>query len=321
MKLCLSLLALLALGALALVAQVKISDLPLKATWSTNTFIEVADMDAATNKSGKVLLTNLNLWTASNNLLFPSSSSAKLYTAASGLPYWLATTNLQWRTNVVFTNLASGMVDLWTCPTGYRAFFVTSFINATTNTSAVSFRFSLKTNSIYYPFSTSNGSASTNGTGFNLPTFFFDPGDVLAVNTGAAGLNLRMHLMLFPTNVPVFSPRLYTLASGTNYVYTAPADKHAFTAGTPPQFINVLSAGQVFYINGSGGARVVSWHIVPAGGVADISNQIAKLTATAGNNGNTPIAFTFEPGESLVCNIDSSAGTTNIVWLTIYENP
>ncbi len=223
-------------------------------------------------------------------------------------------------TNIFRSNLSAGITDLFTVPAG-RRFMLMSITASTTNlTSTTSFSL-LKTNSVYYRYS--NSSSVTTNFPQSLATSsdntLLEPGEIIAVTNSLAGVNAILFGLLFPTNSNIYTPRVLSLTSGNNTLYTCPSGKCAVgmpmagnsSAANPNLFI--------FYANDSGASRTNSLYVVPSGGVADSSNVVWRKIIANTSTASQPCGLLF-PGDSIVMSTDSTAAN-NWLRVTVSEIP
>jgi len=230
-------------------------------------------------------------------------------------------------TNIRSANLGVGTTDLITVPAGKRLLVASCHVT-TTNAAAGAVYLQLKTNSVYYRFSAS-GTPAVGAqllVGVYSETFLFEPGEGLSISNATAGANVYANGFLFPTNLNVYSPRLFTVGL-TNLLYTCPAGKCAVglpglsTLFTTTRDISGNPGLTATYINDSGSSRTPTFYLVPSGDSPSGFN--AQLTASiADKSRQIYIAGggVLFPGDSLACALDATTATQ---WLrtTVVEIP
>jgi len=222
-------------------------------------------------------------------------------------------------TNIRSSLIASNTVDIFTVPAG-RRFLASQISGGTTNGSTTAYML-IKTNGVYYRF----GGNVTLASNFTLglltsgQNFIFEAGETIAVNTTLVGANIFLCGFLFPNNLPVYSPRVTSLASGLNTIYTCPVGKCAVAMTFPTQAVVASPSLFLEYVNDSGTSRTISVYAVPSGGSADNSNKMKTVSVADKSLGTSP-GFVLFPGDSLVIGTDASTATQ---WarLTVAEIP
>jgi len=247
----------------------------------------------------------------------PSTSSQVLY---YGGQYGFGASGIT-PTNLMVSNMASGTTDIYTVPAAKR-FLIDDITVVTTNATSTTIYALLKTNGVYYRWNGNGSFTSAGGLTLNgVPgsNFFLEAGESIAVNATLPGVNVTVIGLLFPTNAPVYTPRLLTLSAGNNTLYTCPPGKCAVNM-TFPNMVAV-GKGQLFgtYINDSGVSRTLVFYRVPSGGTPGNDNFTFSAIATDKTAKGIQIAPLF-PGDSIVINTDAS---TSSQWarITVAEIP
>lgn len=213
-------------------------------------------------------------------------------------------------------NIASGDVDLYTCPTGRKALiYALGLFNPTIG--AITYISQLVIGATRYRISANNSlgpGAHGNTLGANT-TVLLNATDKFGVNTTALGLNITVAVIEFDMAFPIQRAQLLALTGGTpDTLYTCPPGKTAvpFVLSAVPQITSGL------YSNASGAGRTIAFWQVPSGGTAGDTNKV--LAATPANNAiaNPNLDAPLAAGDKL--QIQSDAGTaTQIVWANILE--
>ena len=219
---------------------------------------------------------------------------------------------------IIGSNLSTGNNDLYTVPSGKRlAIYGSNLYN--TSIGNIVWYMTAKISGTYYRLVT-NSTASTGAVSAGgAVTFILEAGEILSVNTATNnGANVNVRAVLFDDSIPIYSSRLLALAVGDNTVYTVPSGKSAI-------LINALmgidqgNSNSFFYVNSSGGARTIYWHVVPTGQAVGSGYQ---MTASASVNDATrsTLQGTVSLTDGDFVNINTDANTaTQIAWVNVME--
>lgn len=207
---------------------------------------------------------------------------------------------------------ATGDVDVYTVPTGYK-FHVVSAIaqNGTTGTLSHNFKWTAYISGAYRSLSTlttSLGAGSSN----TMSNIILEAGEKLAINRSATGLKLLVKGILFSDSVPAYSPRI-TSVGLTNTLYTAPSGVTAVGFGTNyPVIFNVS--------NYTGSSRSYQFYVIPNGGSATSATAITTSTSVSTSNAtSTSSSHWLAAGDSLYFT-SSSTASGQFAWTTVYEH-
>jgi hypothetical protein len=212
--------------------------------------------------------------------------------------------------------MASGTTDIYTVGVGKRL-FVAMVMYQNASGSGITFSVNAKISGTYYRI-TNDTTLSTGNLNASNPYFVFEAGESIAITTTGSGGSVYVYGVLYDSSVPFYSPRLTTLASGDNTLYTAQAGITALPL-SPFGFLTV--GGHTFYSNASGGVRNVQWYQVPSGSSVGTSTQILFTTGVNNNAINNFARYTnLGPGDSIVINTNA-ATATQFAWMTIMERP
>jgi len=215
--------------------------------------------------------------------------------------------------SLVASNVPSGNLDLYTVPAGFRGTYLAATFGGSTNATTITYYPTVLTNGTRWRIS-SNSTITTNSLSTFTTTFVYDANETVAWNFNNTGLNLHALFMVWPTNIPIYSSKVFNPGAGNNTVYTVPAGKTALPVGTS-------SIGSQFllptYVNDSGVTRTTIWYFATTGQAID---QLTLFrNAQVGNLSISQLQITpLASGSSITLNLD--AGTTSqIVWVSVFE--
>ena len=216
------------------------------------------------------------------------------------------------------SNLATGNNDLYTVGSGQRAivFSATCYNQSAGNITPT---MQAKIGGTYYKLQ-GFGIVST-GTSAIVQSlgYVFEAGESISVNTTTNnGLNIYVCVVLFDDTCAVYSPKLTSLTGGNDTLYTCPTGKTAIILPAPLSIVgNLIGAGM--YYNDSGGARTVTWYIVPNGQSVGVNYQIsAANTVNNASRASQNIGGTIGAGDFVA--VKSNAATaTQWAWLSVME--
>lgn len=271
-----------ALGA----ASFKISELP-EATASASTNLGV--LVASDGQTSKITLANL----------------------VGGRPEGFLLSKVATLTNIWALNLSATTNDVWTVPSGQRAYLSrVTFGSTNTATEAIL----VKTNGNYFRISSTATVTSGTPSGQSY-AFVAEQGEAFAIEAADTGIVAIFSIFYYPNTVPLYSPRVFGLAVGDNTIYTVPTGKLASNIGISNPTITAVCTG---YYNRSGGARAVALHLVPNGSSVSANTRFYNNAALADNNIVSSLIFhSLNPGDSFVVNTDSAVGQH--AWATVFE--
>lgn len=226
--------------------------------------------------------------------------------------------------NINVENASSGDVNLFTVPTGKRAFCFISLYNPTAGTIVQFPEVSLDGGVTWNRINAGTTIAATGASALQTLSYFFgialEAGQSFGENFAAPGVHVFGSVYIFDNTA---NYKTVILASGwivgNNTLYTCPAGKHAKLAGNrnfiAPGF-NV--GGEVAVENNSGGSVTYQYHIVQSGGSVTTNNLIATPAALANNTaqGNN-VDFCLNPGDSIV--INSTSNGAQFAWVNLIE--
>lgn len=224
------------------------------------------------------------------------------------------------------SNLATGNTDLYTCPTGKRAFVGASRVNNASG-GTVSVYPAIKVSGSYYQIGTTS-SVST-GTAVDLIVGFgigivLEAGESLAVNCATtAGANVNAMVYEFDSTANFKTAKILALSNGANTLYTCPTGKNAaFGNG---HLTSAAGAGSsavwqnLVICNGTAGSINYTLNSVPSGGSAGSGNAMVPSTSIgAGTATGISAGTAMAAGDTLV--VTTSAGTAGqAAWVNVWE--
>ncbi len=224
------------------------------------------------------------------------------------------------------SNLSTGDTDLYTVPTGRRAFIGNlQFHNPSAGT--IGFYMEIKVSGTYYRISSvSSANAGLSNNNFNAGGIYLEAGESLSINTTTtAGLNASIAVVEMDATSPVKSAKLTGASTGHNTLYTCPAGKSAYVTGQGSGMgmgmgnPNVF-AGLLNFVSDGGGTRAVTTYLVPSGGSAGTTNQMMASANVSANVRSSALIFnaTLGVGDFVDFNVDTGAAT-QLAWVNIIE--
>jgi hypothetical protein len=208
----------------------------------------------------------------------------------------------------------AGDIDLYTVPAGKKAYVLNcGGYNAVAGTCATYME--LKDTGTYYRIRGNANFATLTGSTFSQ-SIFLSAGQTLSVHTSQAGMNLWAKVIEFDATAYVASKEILSLVNGDNTVYTCPAGKMAILLG--PSGV-VVDIPPLFYVNVSGGSRIVYWNVVASGSAPGASNRVTALITVANTESSaTNVPMCLSAGDYI--NINTNSGDpTQIAWVNVVE--
>lgn len=216
-------------------------------------------------------------------------------------------------------NAGFGDIDIYTVPAGKRAFInEIDLFNAAGSTTTLYFE--VKISGVYYRLSPTTTLATNtyiNIIDLNQGTpIILEEGDTIAINTSQAGINLWTHVMEFDNTSGMKSPRLLSLASGDNILYTVSSMQSAFIMGSSTWNGD---ANAVFGFNNSGSSTTINLNYVPNGETSGLGNKVInQVTVAAASPMQLQGATSLNAGDSIVVNA-SGARSPYVTWCNVME--
>ncbi len=214
-------------------------------------------------------------------------------------------------------NAGSGDVDVYTVPSGRRASVVgfQGYNSAGTTTTVYG---QIKVSATYYPISTQISINTVTGSN-NLTSMSIiaEAGESLGIHTSQAGMNLFLRIIEWDNTELPKSPRLLTLATGDNTLYTCPANTRTTMLSSQFQ----ANGPGIFIVNRTGTTRTYNLFIVPSGGASGTGNKFENaISVNDLSQGLVGIPCCLSAGDFVVINTDANtAGQT--VYLNVMEIP
>lgn len=185
--------------------------------------------------------------------------------------------------------------DLYTCPVGRRATILTvSPIVSNTSYIKISSTTYLLNNMATYPVLQAN--------------------DTFGLRSSTAGTPIFVCVVEFADTVPYYSPRLTSLTSGNNTIYTCPVGKSAAIIG----YIGQLATGYLY--NASGSAVTNTTYALINGTSVGAGTQIVNTNST-GNNSQKQIVgdiLYLNDNDSIVLNSGSTLSNV-LTYINVLE--
>jgi hypothetical protein len=220
-------------------------------------------------------------------------------------------------------NAGSGDITLFTVPAGKRAIAALIYYNSAGTTTT--FFDEVKINGAgAFRRLRSNLTAATNAVNSSGEVIIMEAGDVYALNTSQAGMNVFGEVLTFDNTSGLKSPRLTTMTSGNNTLFTccSAGKTIAYAIGTPSYFFGSSNAPLGSYVNTTGGTLSYSWNIVNSGGSPGTANKLLPVTSTLTNVGNVVVlsGMVLTTGDFVSVNTTGSgAGNDQLAWIVIME--
>jgi hypothetical protein len=312
-------------------------------------YLDGVTSDIQTQIDGKV---NTSTFTTKGDILvatgsgtysaLPVGTNDKVLTAASG-----EATGLKWETPsgggslpsimavLGFTGgkfVAEGVygatgtpIDLYTVPAGKRCFIAGSHVyNNSGGTITGSFGWQVYVNGAYYVIGTPSVNPINNSnTGGIVKGIVLEAGEKIAFNASASGISARFRGIEFDDTVRFYSPRLYTVTSGQNTLYTCPSGYNA-THFNPFRTNNSNDIEPYAGYQSSGGNVSYQPHIVPSGGTPETTNSVGAATTFSNNIVNGPSTYSlylaYNSGDFLSISSNSSHAS-QWLWSLVLEVP
>lgn len=202
---------------------------------------------------------------------------------------------------------ASGDLDLFTCPTGKRA-YVYSMYQWDTTGSTITHYYEVKSGGSYYRLTT-NATTTTLAQNAVVVGFILEGGESIAINATAGGLIVNGSITVFDSTSNVKTAKVLTTSTGNNTVYTCPSGKTAtFISGG--LVYNSNAGADLNFVADAGGTRTYRWYVVPSGGSINTLTSIHNgTTANASNRGQVTSFTGMVAGTYLNLNVDTGGGT------------
>lgn len=216
-------------------------------------------------------------------------------------------------------NLATGDNDLYTCPTGKRAYIASASAYNGSGGSIPRY-YQVKISGTYYRVSAattvSNGGVNTNTIGIVL-----DAGEIISINTTTTnGLNCTLEVWEFDDSSPFKSVKKTSWSTGDNTIYTCPAGKSAWLGPVSSAFtMGVTPTARLSFMSDGGGTRTVIVHVVPSGQAVGTDYRITGAVAVTANNlGAVTFVTELGAGDFINVNVDTGAAG-EFGWLNVIE--
>lgn len=221
-------------------------------------------------------------------------------------------------TNIHRLDMAAGIIDLWTVPSGQRAYILSGRIINNSNTTANVTTQLFKTNGNYFATFVQTAIA-TNATLSLNTRIILEQGESFSISNSAAGLSVVSAIIYYPNTIGPYSPRLMSLAVGFNTIYTVPSAKQARLLSN----VTWSDSGTVLYSNYSGAARMVYYNVVPSGSLPSEYNRISAFSGATTINAsqlliNSTLPSLLSAGDYITVNTDVNTAT-QFAWVNVLE--
>lgn len=225
------------------------------------------------------------------------------------------------------SNLASGHNDLYTVPTGRRA-YVSAVYGYNGNGSAGTYFTERKVASTYYRAGVTTlsiaagASASSSDRAGTFNDVMLEAGESLSVNCSVANFNIIAAVIEFDATSPLKQGYKLGLSTGDNTLYTCPAGKVAMLVGLSARgLVMPVSTASADVQVHDGSTRNYVLYFVPSGGSPGTSNKVrdfgnpGSAPRSSGNAGNGAVLVA---GDTVVLNIDGGAAAQS-AWIYVLE--
>jgi hypothetical protein len=218
----------------------------------------------------------------------------------------------------------NGATDLYTVPAGKRAWVPMLLRGSNTTGSAITATIQIKVAGIYYPIgapvSIADSSAwlNFNSNAASANGIVLEAGESLALNSSAAGLEVRATVYEFPDTESFKSYKNLNLPVGTTVLQTVPSDK-VWSFGMT--HFGLVTSGITTLNFPSGGfaaaaAASVQVHAVANGGSATVANRVSNTSVASPGSAVIVSIPSMNEGEQLLVTTNL-AGT--VAWVNVFE--
>lgn len=220
-------------------------------------------------------------------------------------------TNLKVVSTANVINLASGDVDIYTCPAGKKALVVEATFTNPTGSGVTILSFAeYKVNGVYtkYDFIANNAVAGTIGIAALLIPMLLNAGESFSVNSNNPGLSLWTYILEFDSSANINIARLNTFIAGDNTLLTVPSNGIQLYSNVEGVSGGQAFKGSLYYFNNTGVSRTLGWNLVPSGGSVGVSNQIKTGASISSPSVNlTTFYGGLKQNDFISLNTDSNA--------------
>lgn len=207
---------------------------------------------------------------------------------------------------IPLSTLASGDNYVFTAPAGMRAYAQVSLYNPTGGSITFNVRIS-KDGGVTSWRDGSNVVMNTLTATWCSSSLIMEAGDKLNINCTALGLVSMGMAQEFLSTAQIKQVVFTAFVSGDNVVYTCPAGKHAVIPMSETRGTFSDTNGQAFLSNETGGTVTFHLSVKPSGGAStQVSNAGSVLTNVDAAVTANQFSTTFNPGDSLILNTNSS---------------
>lgn len=221
---------------------------------------------------------------------------------------------------IIGSNIATGStVDLYTVPTGRKAYLITGQVYNHAGSSSIVQTY-VKISSTYWTLSSSLSVTNASPPSVIQTCFILEAGESLSVSVTASGVNFAYQIIEFDNTATIKSARLFGTTTGINTVYTAGTAGGAIllpvttTAGIGPGGFaigteTVATGNYTVYIVPSGQTAGTNFQ-VSASGIALSTNKLLANVIISSLSQHDAVQFN-----------DSAGDATHWAYINIIERP
>lgn len=219
----------------------------------------------------------------------------------------------------LFSNIASGDVDLYTVPSGRAAIFTNGGGIFNSTAGSITAFSQIKVSGTYYR--TGRDVVNSAGNSGNLITLLsvLNAGESFAINTTALGINLAIGIIEFDPSSPLKTYRVLTLSNGDNTIMTVPSGKMSKMLATN---LDDTANGVINYFNDSGASRnVIGYGVLNGGSIGSGSQRNISLPVSDNQESNYSTGIsTLKAGDFVALNTNSGTATQS-AFVSVIELP
>jgi len=218
-------------------------------------------------------------------------------------------------------NLSQTTTDIHTVSSGKRAYIGAAIFSNYNGAGNVLYNFAIKISGTSYRVTAATNLANGSSVVPSLPDIILEAGETFQIVTATNnGLGAWFKIIEFDANIPTYSSRVLSPASGDNTIYTCPANTKAVTvSGFAPYLWDQQASSTIKFANNTAGALTAKWYVVPSGGAAGTTNKvIADSSVTNATTGSVQANMIMAAGDFVVVNLSGDAANSPI-WVTVSE--
>jgi hypothetical protein len=272
----------------------------LQANTGASDYIVVSAASVAPSGSGAITLGLPSLPWGDSYILNSTSSTSQRYMPIPWLPTEFSAQSGSYVTNIYATNMAAGITDLFTPPTGKKAVMF-SGTRSTTNATITTGYWMVKTNGNYY-FVSPGSTVLTNLNALPALRYVFDEHSTLVSSNDVIGMNLGITLLVIPSSSVLMNYTLFPLPAGQSTLFTIPNGFHGVFPNYPGGVVSAFAE----YVNNTGSSRVISTYYLPPGGSVGLGTRMLSKSVTNKSATDTNVPVWIPAGASFVIETDGS---------------